>query len=133
MHSCTLLLLIVSSILNSLQYLIESHYVVYFYLYKIIVSIIPFFSFSGNITRVAVQSRNGPDVYETTSWLLFSRIAKEDEGTYVCKAENDAGTNAANATVSVTSQHYYKQNKINHTYSRFQINITVLYELLMQQ
>lgn len=66
------------------------------------IDIVFFFSFSGNNTRIVVQSRSGPEADETTSWLLFSRLAKEDKGTYICKAENDVGTDTAKATVTVT-------------------------------
>lgn len=55
----------------------------------------------GNNTRVAVHFSNGPGDGETTSWLLFPRLSEEDEGTYVCKAENDAGSAVAMATVSI--------------------------------
>lgn len=60
-----------------------------------------FFFLTGNSTRVAVQSRSGPGVDETTSWLLFPSLSKEDEGFYMCKAENSVGYDTANATVLV--------------------------------
>ncbi|XP_035224888.1 insulin-like growth factor-binding protein-related protein 1 [Stegodyphus dumicola] len=57
----------------------------------------------GNNTRVAIQSRSGPGAEETTSWLLFFSLAEEDEGTYICKAENYLGSSSSSARVSVFS------------------------------
>lgn len=57
----------------------------------------------GNISHVAVQSRNGPGADEITSWLLLPRVTKEDEGTYVCKAQNNVGSNSASANITILS------------------------------
>ncbi|XP_055928333.1 insulin-like growth factor-binding protein-related protein 1 isoform X2 [Argiope bruennichi] len=54
-----------------------------------------------NETRLLVQSQNGPNRDETTSWLLFLSLANEDRGTYICKAENDLGSATATATVHI--------------------------------
>ncbi|GBM10677.1 Insulin-like growth factor-binding protein-related protein 1 [Araneus ventricosus] len=55
----------------------------------------------GNETRLLIQSQNGPNRDETTSWLLFLSLANEDRGTYICKAENDLGSVTAPASVHV--------------------------------
>ncbi|GFW64111.1 hypothetical protein TNCV_708161 [Trichonephila clavipes] len=55
----------------------------------------------GNNTRIVIQARNGPNIDETTSWLLFLRLTREEIGTYTCRAENAVGSAISSATVQV--------------------------------
>ncbi|GFQ74185.1 insulin-like growth factor-binding protein-related protein 1 [Trichonephila clavata] len=55
----------------------------------------------GNNTRIVIQARNGPNIDETTSWLLFLRLTSQEIGTYTCRAENAVGSAISSATVQV--------------------------------
>ncbi|XP_015907053.2 insulin-like growth factor-binding protein-related protein 1 [Parasteatoda tepidariorum] len=57
--------------------------------------------FPGNRTDTSIQSRNGPNADETTSWLLFRSLSEDNAGTYICKAQNYIGTDSSSATVNV--------------------------------
>lgn len=58
--------------------------------------------FAGQELEAAVITRDGPESFMKTSWVLFSYLNKEHAGTYYCIANNSLGESSTSSFISLS-------------------------------